>query len=209
MHINALPALLKSWEWLGHKSDDHFLTFAYLGTSISNTHAAEPFGRIMSQIQTNRSAFFITVLVIALAIGVEKYCCAGSLVTTPPALGGVLTSCGDARLTCSHDNVDGENTRWRITATDSSLMCQEIINHNFPTIPYGCSEFRFEDITALSGAISALNSTAVVNPLPLDLNGSQMECIAGSLSTSPLVGSVTLCVIGKCTQCVNLIQWLI
>ena len=153
----------------------------------------------MFRIQTSRSAFFITVL--AITLDVEK-CCAGSLVTTPPAIDGVLTSCGEARLTCSHDNIDGENTRWRIgTALDSSSVCEETINH-INTIripPYSCNEFRFEGITALPGADSSLNSTAVVNPLPLDLSGFQMECIAGSLSASPLVGGVTLCVIGECT----------
>ena len=141
---------------------------------------------------------FIQVLVIALVI--QKCTCAGSLVTTPPAVDGVLTSCGETRLTCSHDNVPGENTRWRITRMDLSLVCQETIDHTMPTpeTPYSCDEFRFEDITALmmGASISDLNSTAMVNSLPLALSGSQMECIAGSLSTSPSVGSVTLCVIG-------------
>lgn len=123
-------------------------------------------------------------------------------VTTPPAIDGVLTSCGETRLTCSHDNVPGENTRWRITRMDLSRVCQVTIDHTTPTpeTPYSCNEFRFEDITALmTGAnnnnISDLNSTAMVNPLPLDLSGSRMECTAGSLSTSSSVGSVTLCVI--------------
>ena len=142
---------------------------------------------------------FITVLVIAL--DVQECCCAGSLVTTPPAVGGVLTSCGETRLTCSHDNVAEENTRWRVTHMDSSLTCLVIIDHNFPTpeSPYSCNEFIFEDITGLPGSVSDLNSTAMVNPLPLDLSGSQMECRAGPGSTSPSVGSVTLCVIGEYT----------
>ena len=153
----------------------------------------------MFQVQLNRSVpltFFITVLGIAL--GVQKCCCAGSLVTTPPAVDGVLTSCGETRLTCSHDNVYGENTRWRITVMDSSLVCQETIDHTIPIPYYRCDELSFEDITALPGNVSALNSTAVVNPLPLSLSGSRMECIAGGLSSSPLVGSVALCVIGEC-----------
>ena len=121
---------------------------------------------------------------------------------TTPAIDGVLTSCGETRLTCSHDNVPGENTRWRTTRMDLSLVCQVTIDHTTPTpeTPYSCNEFRFENITALvmgaNNNISDLNSTAMVNPLPLDLSGSQMECIAGSLSTAPSVGSVTLCVIG-------------
>ena len=81
---------------------------------------------------------------------------------------------------------------------DSSVVCQVIILHFSPESSYHCNEFSFEDITALPGAVSALNSTAVVNPLPLDLSGSWMECFAGGRSTSPSVGSVTFCVIGKC-----------
>ena len=80
---------------------------------------------------------------------------------------------------------------------DSSVVCQVTIDHAIPDSSYRCDEFSFEDITALPGAVSALNSTAVVNSLPLDLSGSLMECFAGSLSTSPSVGNVTLCVIGE------------
>ena len=155
----------------------------------------------MFHIQISRSVsltFFITVL--AIALGVQKCCCTGSLVTTRPAVDGVLTSCGETRLTCSHDNVAGENTRWRITAMDSSVVCEVIINH-FNPFPHHCDEFSFEDITALPWPainVSYLNSTAVVNPLPLSLSGYQMECFAGGLSTSPSVGNVTLCVIGEC-----------
>ena len=152
----------------------------------------------MFQIQTSRSPHLtVLITVLAIALGVEKCCCAGSLVTTPPAIGGVLTSCGETRLTCSHDNVAGENTRWAITRMDSSLVCLVTINHINPTLPYSCDEFSFEDITSLPGPVSFLNSTAVINPLPLDLSGSQMECHAGPLSISPLVDSITLCVIGE------------
>ena len=73
------------------------------------------------------------------------------------------------------------------------------ISHISPTRmpPYSCNEFMFENITALPGAVSDLNSTAVVNPLPLDLSGFQMECVAGGLSTSPSVGNDILCAIGE------------
>ena len=125
---------------------------------------------------------------------------AGSLVTTPPAISGVLTSCGETRLTCSHDSVGLENTRWRIgTTMESSSVCEDTINHVNPARvpPYRCNEFMFENITELPGNVSALNSTAVVDSLPLSLSGFQMECIAGGLSSSPSVGIVTLCVVGK------------
>ena len=101
----------------------------------------------MFQIEISRSVpltFFITVL--AIALGVQKCCCAGSLVTTPPAVDGVLTSCGEAWLTCSHDNVAGETTRWRITSGDSSFVCQAIINHVTPPPDPRCNEFTLEDI---------------------------------------------------------------
>ena len=153
----------------------------------------------MFQIQISQSihlTIFITVLLIAVSI---QECCAGSLVTTPPAIGGVLTSCGETRLTCSHDNVMIESTRWAITSMDSSSVCLVIIDHNIPTpeAPYSCDDFMFENITGLRENVSDLNSTAMVNPLPLDLSGSRMECSEGPVSTSPLIGTVTLCVIGK------------
>ena len=84
---------------------------------------------------------------------------------------------------------------------DSSTVCALVIPHTLPNpdIPYRCNEFSFEDVTAFPGAVSALNSTAVVDPLPLDLSGSQMECFAGGISPSASVDSVTLCVnIGEC-----------
>ena len=130
---------------------------------------------------------------------------AGFLVTTPPAVGGVLTSCGETRLTCSHDTtVDKTSTRWAITRMDnSSSVCLVTIDHNIPApeVPYSCSKFMFGDITGLPGTVSVsdLNSTAMVNSLPLNLSGSQMECREGPVLTSPLVGSVTLCVIGEHT----------
>ena len=144
--------------------------------------------------------FHLTFFITVLAIAIQKCCCVGSLVTTPLAVDGVLTSCGETRLTCSHDNVDGTITGWSITAMDSSTVCAQIIPHTIPNpaTPYSCNEFGFEDVTALPGAVDALNSTAVVDPLPLGLSGSQMECFAGGILPSPSVGSVTLCVIGEC-----------
>ena len=128
---------------------------------------------------------------------------AGSLVTTPAAIDGVLTSCGETRLTCSHDNVSGRSSRWAITAMDSSSGCFVTIDHNIPTPspPYRCDDFSFEEVTAFQGAVNDLNSTAIVDPLPLDLSGSQMECRAGPVLSSPLVGNVTFCVIGEYTCC--------
>ena len=92
-----------------------------------------------------------------------------------------------------------ESTRWAITRMDSSLVCLVIIDHNIPTpeAPYNCDDFTFENVTRLPETVSDLNSTAVINPLPLDLSGSLMECRAGPVSNSPSVGTVTLCVIGK------------
>ena len=83
---------------------------------------------------------------------------------------------------------------------DSSSVCGIVIPHAIPNpaTPFRCGEFSFEDITALPGAVSALNSTAVVDPLPLDLSGSQMECFSGGISPSASVDSVMLCVIGEC-----------
>ena len=153
----------------------------------------------MFQTDISRSVH-LTFLITVLAIAIQKCCCAGSLVTTPPAVDGVLTSCSETRLTCSHDNVDGENTRWSITAMDSSPVCQATILHFQPQLSYRCdpTEFNFGNITALPALnVTNLSSTAVVDHLPLDLSGSRMECFAGGLSTSPSAGSVTFCAIGE------------
>ena len=138
----------------------------------------------------------LTILAIAI-LGIQTCSCTGSLASTPSAVDGVLTSCGETRLTCSHDNVAAQNTRWRISSMDSSLLCQETVDHTNPTTPYAICEFQVSDITDLTAADGYLNSTAMVSPLPLYLNGSQMECIAGPLSSSPSVGSITLCVVGE------------
>ena len=156
--------------------------------------------------------YIIIIMVIIFFMAIADMCVlnvkgAGSLVTTPPAVDGVLTSCGETQLTCSHDNVVGENTRWRIgTTMDSSSVCQVTVDHTSPATPYSCNVFSFGDVTALpaGGGNNAsmfpfLNSTAMVSRLPPDLSGSQMQCVEGTLSTSPLVGSVTLCVIGEHT----------
>ena len=154
----------------------------------------------MFQTQISRSIHLtIIITVLLIAVSIQVCCCAGSLVTTPPATDGVLTSCGETRLTCSHDIVMIESTRWAITRMDSSSVCLVIIDHNIPTPegPYNCDDFMFENITGLPGTVSVLNSTAVVNPLPMDLSGSRMECRAGPVASSPSVGTVILCVIGK------------
>ena len=145
-------------------------------------------------------AIYIAVCFTVWIIAIDIHA-AGVVVTNPPQVDGVLTSCGETQLTCSHDNVAGENTRWRITFMDTTVACQVTVDHSIPspTVPYSCREFIFGNITDLSSASGQLNSTATVNPLPAELNGGQMECIAGSLSTSPLVDNVTLCVIGKTT----------
>ena len=124
---------------------------------------------------------------------------AGSLVTTPPAIDGVLTSCGETRLTCSHENIAGASTGWTITRVDSSPLCAVVIPHSIPSpaTPYRCGEFTFEDITAQGAAVEYLNSTGMVNPLPLNISGSRMGCFAGSDVSIPPVGSVVLCVICK------------
>ena len=47
-----------------------------------------------------------------------------------------------------------------LACMDSSFVCLETIDHNFPTLapPYSCDEFRFEDVTGLPGVVSDLSS---------------------------------------------------
>ena len=141
-------------------------------------------------------AVCFTIWIIAIDIDA-----AGVVVTNPPQVDGVLTSCGETQLTCSHDNVPEENTRWRVTFMDTTIACLVTVAHADPSPanPYRCGVFIIENVTDLSSASGQLNSTAMVNPLPADLNGSWMECIAGGLSSSPSVDNVTFCVIGKST----------
>lgn len=139
---------------------------------------------------------FLTFLCLILTSETDS---AGTLDSHPSATGGVLTSCGANQLTCSHDGVAAESTQWRITLSDSSVHCQVTIAHSVPnpTSPYMCGEFVFENITDLSSSPSLLNSTGMVNTLPLELSGGQVECVAGALTTSPSVGNITFCIIGK------------
>ncbi len=94
-------------------------------------------------------------------------------------------------LTCSHDNVAGEQTRWRVS---DPVSCIRLVLHDLNFIEDNCGSFRISMISDVSG--STLNSTIVI-PVTEALNGTVIECFAGGLSSSPLFGDVRLNVISK------------
>ena len=106
---------------------------------------------------------------------------------------GVLSVCpGDEiSLTCNHDNVAGELSRWAI---DGLLFsCVGVVNHYSPNIPTFCGPVTFTNISNTSGP--SLISTAMVT-VTNELNGAVAKCFAGRPSSSPQAGNVTINVFG-------------
>ena len=107
---------------------------------------------------------------------------------------GVLSVCPgyEISLTCNHDNVGGEFSRWAI---DGPLFsCFRVVNHYFPNIPTPCGPVTFTNISNTSGP--SLMSTAMVT-VTKELNGAVAKCFAGRPSSSPQVGNVTINVFGE------------
>ncbi len=107
----------------------------------------------------------------------------------------VLTVCpGEmVSLTCTHDNVAGEQTRWRVS-NESVMLCEELVRHSSGLSEYFCDQFLISMISDNTG--STLNSTIVI-PATEALDGIVIECFAGGLSSSPLFGDIRLNVISK------------
>ena len=117
----------------------------------------------------------------------------GTLTSVPETTDGVLTVCpGDSiSITCTHDNVAGQHTRWILPGVNSSCT---VVHDGSP--PPNCSPFNITIITDNSG--STLSSTAQINSSEsLNIARARVECFAGNLLTSPLVGNITIRVIGK------------
>ena len=104
----------------------------------------------------------------------------------------VLVVCpGDLlNITCIHDDVVGQLTRWEFSNEQSAC----IVAHD-GTPPPDCGSFTVSMISVYDGSASTASSTAqaTANQLP---NGTVVTCRAGGISTSPLVGSVTINVVG-------------
>ncbi|XP_064402742.1 uncharacterized protein LOC135348446 isoform X2 [Halichondria panicea] len=103
----------------------------------------------------------------------------------------VLTVCpGElVSLTCSHDNVNGEQSRWEISG---AMSCNGLVSHTTGFAEYTCGQFT---ITMVSNNTGPTVSSTIQIPVTEVLNGTLIECLAGGLFSSPLVGNTTLNVI--------------
>ena len=105
----------------------------------------------------------------------------GILTTNINATNGVLTAClGDfLSINCTHG--EGSLTRWVF----SSLPSQCIVSHDDSQTTCG----PFTITTSNSG--SSVSSSAQITA-SASLNGTVVDCRAGGLITSPLVGNITI-----------------
>ncbi|XP_064403230.1 uncharacterized protein LOC135348785 isoform X3 [Halichondria panicea] len=92
-------------------------------------------------------------------------------------------------LTCSHDNVNGEQSRWEISG---AMSCNGLVSHTTGFAEYTCGQFT---ITMVSNNTGPTVSSTIQIPVTEVLNGTLIECFAGGLFSSPLVGNTTLNVI--------------
>ena len=96
-------------------------------------------------------------------------------------------------ITCTHDNVQDEVTRWNIQS--STVNCREVISHTAGLSEDMCGPFAITGISMNSGQLN-VNSTLQI-PAAETLEGAVVECRAGASLKSSQVGSVTLHVIGE------------
>ena len=94
-------------------------------------------------------------------------------------------------LTCSHDNVNGELSRWEISG---AMSCNGLVSHNTGFAEYTCGQFT---ITMVSNNTGPTVSSTIQIPVTEVLNGTLIKCFAGGLFSSPQVGNTTLNVIGE------------
>ena len=115
----------------------------------------------------------------------------GTLTSVPETTDGVLTVCpGDSiSITCTHDNVAGQLTRWILPGGNSTCT---VVHDGSP--PPNCYLFNITMISDNSGP--SLSSTAQIAATE-SLNSARVECLAGGLLTSPQVGNITIRVFGK------------
>ena len=117
----------------------------------------------------------------------------GTLTSVPETTDGVLTVCPRdfISITCTHGNIAGQLTRWILPGVNSSCT---VVHDGSP--PPNCSPFTITIISDNSGP--TLFSTAQIAATEsLNIARARVECLAGGLLTSPLVGNITIRVIGK------------
>ena len=100
-------------------------------------------------------------------------------------------------LTCTHDMVSNEATRWNFIPTFPGCT-RRIVNHNNPTMVSPCGPFTFLNVTGVDESPTELSSTAVATA-DESLNNTFIGCYDSERNSANLVGNITLCIIGMCT----------
>ena len=98
-------------------------------------------------------------------------------------------------LTCKHDMVSNEATRWNFLPTFPGCT-RRIVNHNNPTMVASCGPFTFHNVTGVDESPTELSSTAVA-VADASINGLVIQCYDSERNSASKVGNITLCVIGK------------
>ena len=101
-------------------------------------------------------------------------------------------------ITCTHDNIAGELTRWAIHG-GSYPPCTKILTHEVHEDDCLNGPPSFTHVSDKSG--STLTSTAEMSATN-ELDGTVVECYAGGHSMDPQVGNVTLYIIGELNSAV-------
>ena len=94
-------------------------------------------------------------------------------------------------LTCTHDNVVGGQTRWKVSGP---VSCVRLVLHDAGLQEDVCGTFTITMISDDSG--STLSSTFQI-PATETLNTTLVTCLAGGSVSSPQAGNTTLNVISK------------
>ncbi len=121
---------------------------------------------------------------------------ADNVTSVPESADGVLAVCpgNSISITCTHNNTVGEQTRWRVTASDTGAVeCEATATHS-SQIEQLCGPFTINMISNNSGP--TVTSTAVSSDTS-SVNGVTVQCFAGGLAASPEVGSLNISVLGK------------
>ena len=99
-------------------------------------------------------------------------------------------------LTCTHDMVSNEATRWNFIPT-LPYCTRRIINHNNPYFVSPCGPFTFLNVTGVDESPTELSSTAVATA-DESLSNTVIACYDSERNSANLVGNITLCIMGMC-----------
>ena len=122
------------------------------------------------------------------------------MVSSPPARenGDVIVCPGSLlSLTCTHDNVRAEQTRWEILNYGGAPIPRVAFHEPDTDKSESLGPFSFTMISDGSGPTLTSTVEATVTE---SLNGTVVLCRDGGSSTSTTVGRVTVRIVGKCTE---------